>query len=66
MAVLQEQEDPMASFMYALRAPETKRQWPRRLKIFFDFLSLSSDIIEEQAREFVKIQGITQNGPKMH
>ncbi|MGA9296189.1 MAG: hypothetical protein WBV72_02155 [Nitrososphaeraceae archaeon] len=29
-----EMENPLALFMYALRAPETRRQWPRRLKTF--------------------------------
>ena len=57
----EEEEDPMANFIYALKAAGTKRQWPRRLKIFFDFLDLSSDVLEEQAREFVKN---TRNNPK--
>jgi hypothetical protein len=38
--------------MYALKAPETKRQWPRRLKVFFDFLKLEEPI-EEQAKQFL-------------
>jgi hypothetical protein len=55
-------EDPMAYFMYALKAPETRRQWPRRLKIAFDFImDLSSKSLEEQAREFVLK---TRNNPK--
>jgi hypothetical protein len=32
-----EDHHPFSSFMYGLKAPETKRQWPKRLKIFFDF-----------------------------
>ena len=58
---LQQQEDPMASFTYALRAPETKRQWPRRLKVVFDYMGLSSSSIEDQAKEFVDR---TTNNPK--
>jgi hypothetical protein len=55
-------EDPMPYFMYALKAPETRRQWPRRLKIAFDFImDLSSKSLEEQAREFVLK---TRNNPK--
>jgi hypothetical protein len=27
------QDDPYESFLYALKAPETKRQYPKRLKI---------------------------------
>jgi hypothetical protein len=40
-------------FLYALKAPETKRQWPGRLKIFFDFLKLDGITIEEKAKEFM-------------
>jgi hypothetical protein len=43
----EQQEDPITNFMYALKAPETRRQWPRRLKIVFDFLDMSSNILEE-------------------
>jgi hypothetical protein len=37
MAATQE-KDPLNQFMYSLKAPETKRQWPRRLKVLFDFV----------------------------
>jgi integrase len=41
-------------FKYALKAPETRRQWPRRLKVFFDFLEMEgASLLEEQARLFV-------------
>jgi hypothetical protein len=42
----------MATFMYALRAPDTKRQYPRRSKFFLDFLK-TQGTIEEQAKQFV-------------
>jgi len=29
-------EDPLSVFLYALKAPETRRQYPRRLKVFLD------------------------------
>jgi hypothetical protein len=32
------QDDPYESFLNALKAPETKRQYPKRLKIVFDYL----------------------------
>jgi hypothetical protein len=48
----EEYEDPLSVFIYALKAPETKRQWPRRLKVFFDFLKLEEPI-EEQAKQFL-------------
>lgn len=31
------QHDPFLSFMYGLKAEETRRQWPKRLKKFLDF-----------------------------
>jgi hypothetical protein len=43
-----ETEDPLAIFMYALRAPET------RLKSFLDFLEMEGvTCLEEQARLFI-------------
>ncbi len=51
MAIIVE-EDPISNFVMALRAEETKRQWPRRLKMVFNFLNLGG-AISEQAREFV-------------
>ena len=29
---------PLENFLYALKARETKRQYPKRLKVFFDYL----------------------------
>jgi len=51
MAVTLEQ-DPLSQFMYSLKAPETKRQWPRRLKVLFDFLKIDGSL-DYQARHFV-------------
>jgi hypothetical protein len=33
-------KDPMAVFLYAVKSPESKRQYPRRFKMFLDFLDL--------------------------
>lgn len=50
----EQDSDPLVLFKYALRAPETKRQWPRRLKTFLDFLRMEgASSLEEQARLFV-------------
>ena len=49
---LAEQQDPMSIFLYALKAPESRRQYPRRFKMFLDFLKLLGTI-EEQAIEFL-------------
>ena len=44
-------------FMYALKAPETKRQYPKRLKVFLDFLNSNNELIhsdlENQCKEFM-------------
>jgi len=50
--VLEQGHDYLSNFMYALKAPETRRQWPRRLKPFFDFLKIEGDL-ERQAEYFV-------------
>ena len=38
--------------MYALKSSEARRQYPKRLKMLFDYLKLSG-LIEEQAKEFL-------------
>ena len=47
-----EADDPLSIFLYALRAPETKRQYPNRLKLFLDYLELGR-ILQEQAKQFL-------------
>ncbi len=42
----------MSVFLYALRAPETRRQYPKRLRVFLDFLKLEGSL-EKQAIEFL-------------
>ena len=42
----------MAEFRYGLRAPDTKRQYPRRFQYFLDFLKIPGKL-EEQAKQFV-------------
>lgn len=41
----------MQAFTYALKAPESQRQYPKRLKPFLDFLKLTGSLTE-QAKEF--------------
>jgi hypothetical protein len=53
-AVIEEQ-DPIAVFMYALKAPESKRQYPRRFKVLLDYLRLEGDSLSEQAKKFLII-----------
>ena len=51
LAIIEEQ-NPIAVFSYALKAAETKRQYPRRFKMFVDFLKLEGRF-EEQAKQFL-------------
>lgn len=39
-------------FMYALKAPQSKRQYPRRFKVFLDFLKIPGDL-DSQAKKFL-------------
>jgi len=39
-------------FIYALKAPETKRQYPQRLAVFLDYLNLKGSTTEEKANQF--------------
>ena len=45
-------QSPLYPFMYALKSSEARRQYPKRLKMLFDFLGLPGSL-EEQAREFL-------------
>jgi hypothetical protein len=42
----------MTVFVYALKAPETRRQYPRRFKVFLDFLKLNG-ALQDQAKQFL-------------
>jgi integrase len=46
------EQDPLSVFTYALRAPETKRQYPRRFKVFLDFLKIGGSL-QQQAITFL-------------
>jgi hypothetical protein len=52
-------QSPLYSFMYALKSSEARRQYPKRLKMLFDYLKLQGPI-EEQARQF--LDNTMQNG----
>lgn len=45
-------KDPLTVFMYALKAPESKRQYPKRFKMFLDFLKIPGDL-DSQAKKFL-------------
>jgi hypothetical protein len=50
-------DDPYESFLYALKASETKRQYPKSLKVVFDYLvsidELKEKQLENQCKEVV-------------
>jgi len=56
MAIITKEEekqiDSMIKFMYALKSKESKRQYPRRFKMFLDFLKIEGTI-NDQARQFL-------------
>jgi hypothetical protein len=45
-------KDPMIAFNYALKAPESKRRYPKRFKVFLDFLKFPGDL-NSQAESFL-------------
>ena len=51
-ALLTPQSSPLYSFMYALKSSEARRQYPKRLKMLFDYLRLQGSL-EEQAKHFL-------------
>jgi hypothetical protein len=53
--------DPMTNFMYALKAKESKRQYPRRFKMFLDLDLDGATTINEQAKILLRN---TENDPK--
>lgn len=47
-----EDDDPISIFLYALRAPESRRQYPQRLRVFLDHIKMEGPL-GQQAREFL-------------
>lgn len=45
---------PMANFLYALKAPETRRQYPKRFEYFLDFIKIGGSNVEEKSITFLK------------
>lgn len=51
---------PFLKFMYALNAPESKRQYPRRLQVFLDFLRIDCLTVEEKTNKLYDL--VTKKG----
>ncbi|HXS60523.1 MAG TPA: hypothetical protein VN703_06905 [Candidatus Sulfopaludibacter sp.] len=45
---------PYIRFLYALKAPESKRQYPRRLEVFLNFINIPGSTLEERLYNFYK------------
>jgi hypothetical protein len=52
-------QSPLYPFMYALKSSEARRQYPKRLKMLFDYLKLQGPL-QEQAKDF--LDRVKQNG----
>ena len=39
---------PYNRFLYALKAPESKRQYPKRLEVFLNFINIEGSTLEER------------------
>jgi len=44
--------NPYNRFLYALKAPESKRQYPRRLWVFLNFMNIRGSTLEERLYNF--------------
>ena len=53
---------PYQKFSYALNAPESQRQYPRRFRQFLDYLKISGPTIEDNINTLYKV--IEKNGSK--
>jgi len=58
------QTNSLSNFLFALKAPESKRQYPRRLKMFFDFGLNKNLVLEEQANLFLEKASREKNARK--
>jgi hypothetical protein len=52
--LLLSQTNPVLYAFKYLNSPETQRQYPKRLKLFFDHIEMSGKDIEEQGQAFLE------------
>ena len=45
--LVQFKDNPISAMLFALKSPESKRQYPQRLKVFMDFAIPSGDIVQQ-------------------
>jgi hypothetical protein len=51
--------DPISNFMYGLKSADGRRQYPARLKVFFDFIVLKGALIEQASIFLDKSKDLT-------
>jgi hypothetical protein len=45
--------DPYSLFLHAMKSPVTKKKYSRRLEMFFDFIKIPGESLEERCLTFV-------------
>ena len=53
-------DNPLASFLYALKSSEAQRQYPARLSKFFDYIDIRVGKMENLLDQFVKYDDISK------
>jgi hypothetical protein len=54
------QQDPLAKFLYALKSKDSKRQYPRRLKVFLDSLEFEGSLNEQAIALLINVKNNSQ------
>jgi len=49
--------DLWSLYLYALKSPETREKYQKRLERFFDFLGLEGSTVEEKSKVFMDVRG---------
>ena len=45
--------DPLTEFFDAIKNPETKKRYTRRLEIFFDYIGVEGSTLQKKAKDFM-------------
>ena len=60
MQILSNSTSPYFKFEYALHAPATKRQYPKRLEVFLNYLNIRGKSVAEKSNILYTL--INENG----
>jgi hypothetical protein len=50
------EQNPLDAFVYGLRAPESKRQYPKRLKVVLDYIGLEGTLAEQSSEFYSSVR----------